>query len=319
MIISSPTITRIHSPDIPVEYSKRYPNAKYVWHDSEFDEYFSKHQTVLRPLNENFAFFDEKESWLDGAHGTMRFRGQCEGKEEGGNRCWSNGLDVLVNDEIFYSDHPQLQLHGKSVLVVGAGPTTIDHDWEKAVEDFGIDEVWSMNYFYTNSRVANHPKLSLVTLGNEVDFTDERLISHLDTNGDILIYQEPCFVKKDYHTFTERYSKRVGWFHTRYTSKLGTAPRLVLLAILAGASHVYVVGFDGYTWDAQTAFARADRIDTKNREGFNIRIWKTGVILFWEYVKELQSVYPFKVTNLGHGHPKNVSSIIPFISPALSR
>lgn len=301
----------------PEQYKSIYPNAVKVWYDPDSKLTFSKHQTVLNNHDGNYSFFDEPETWIDSVHGDSRVTKQYQGLEEGGNLCWRTPPDdVNSSTEGYITQHPLLLEHqGKSVLIVGAGPSTNGVKWKKVVDAYNIDAVWSMNHFFYNADVLNHPKLSLISLGNEIDFNQPILRNLIDSNDRLAIYQEPCFVKKNYNDFIEKYKDQIGWFHLRYCSKLGVAPRMILLAILSGVKDIYVVGFDGFTWERKDSF-RTDNGISANVDTYSKAIWRSQLLIFWEYVAELRQKYDFRVYNLGHGHPKNMSSAIDFIRPS---
>lgn len=277
------------------------------WINPHNGEQFSKRDTVLNHTTRNFSFFDVPETWNESVHGTPRVAKQIMCQEEGGNRCWGDGY-ITNTSEVYFSVHPLLNRYvDSSVIVVGAGPSTNDCDWQSV----DAKHVWSMNHFYLNDAVANDPRLNLITLGNEVDFDNPKLNHIILTNPNMLIYQEPCFVKKNYQPFIDKWSDRMGWYHLRYCSKLGQAPRMILLAIFAGAKEIFTVGFDGYTPDMKAKHAFQDVPDQK--EGYNYEIWRMGMVIFWEYVFELQKAYNFTIYNLGHGHPSNMSTALPHL------
>ena len=89
--------------------------------------------------------------------------------------------ETVENNEILYLANPELKkFQGSKVLVVGAGPSTIECEWNTDKYDY----VFSCNTFFLNDKLKNID-VSLVTIGPEVDTSDEneKLHEYLENNS----------------------------------------------------------------------------------------------------------------------------------------
>ena len=63
------------------------------------------------------------------------------------------GKEVIVNEEIMYSNLPALRkFEGSKILVVGGGPSAKEVDWDPKRYDY----VFSCNHFYHNEKLNKH-------------------------------------------------------------------------------------------------------------------------------------------------------------------
>lgn len=143
-------------------------------------------------------------------------------------------------------DFPQWDYEGKSILIIGAGPSTLDVDWEKIPVDF----VWTCNDFYLNERLLRQ-QINLVTMGNLQDYSNANLLEYMDRNDTIVLLEEnhmrnETLVKNKY--FFDKYKERIfrGQVDKEYTGIVGPPSRLITLACNLKASNIYFVGVDGF-------------------------------------------------------------------------
>lgn len=152
-------------------------------------------------------------------------------------------------------DFPFRNYKRKSVLIIGAGPSTLDVKWENVKTDF----VWSCNDFYLNSRLLEQ-KLDLVAMGNLQDYSNTTLLEYLD-EGDTKILIEDNHIRtttlSSNKSFYNRYKGRVhrGHVDKEYTGIVGPPSRLISLACNLGMSDIYFVGIDGFDKDLKNLHA----------------------------------------------------------------
>ena len=93
-------------------------------------------------------------------------------------------------------------------------------------------------------------KVDLISIGDETfDIMDVDVKNKIiDTTKNIVLEPKHTFYKpchKKVIDFISNYPDKFGYFHTRYSSKLGSLPRLIIFAIAMGVSEINVIGFDG--------------------------------------------------------------------------
>ena len=143
-------------------------------------------------------------------------------------------------------EFPFREYKGKSVLIIGGGPSTIDVKWQNIKTDY----IWSCNDFYLNKRLLEI-KLDLVAMGNLQDYTNSSLLEYLD-KGETKILIEDNHIRtttlQNNKSFYNRYKSRVhrGHVDKEYTGIVGPPSRLVTLACNLGMSDIYYVGIDGF-------------------------------------------------------------------------
>lgn len=143
-------------------------------------------------------------------------------------------------------EFPFREYKGKSVLIIGGGPSTIDVKWQNVKTDY----IWSCNDFYLNKRLLE-TKLDLVAMGNLQDYTNSSLLEYLD-KGETKILIEDNHIRtttlQNNKSFYNRYKSRVhrGHVDKEYTGIVGPPSRLITLACNLGMSDIYYVGIDGF-------------------------------------------------------------------------
>ena len=124
-----------------------------VWYDTVCDVCFGEDRTFHNSPGD-FVFFSAQGEFInDPMWGDFRLQNTL-GIPLGNER--------LVTDEFIHSYHPHFSRYkDKNILIVGAGPSTLDVDWEGLDLDF--DYVWTCNSFFLNDRVLKQP-IDLVAL-----------------------------------------------------------------------------------------------------------------------------------------------------------
>ena len=124
--------------------------------------------------------------------------------------------DFCVNKDVAFQNLDSLKkFEGSKILIIGAGPTTNEVDYD--IEDY--DYVWSCNHFYKNEKVSSI-KIDFVTLGNENDLSDKDLLSYLDNNETIICFENKYTKTSDMAKIKKMYPNRVFWALTVFISEI---------------------------------------------------------------------------------------------------
>jgi hypothetical protein len=268
-----------------------------VWYDQETNECFGLDYNytnrpdlaaVLTPKNR----FHQSERW---------------GKEYVSTR-----YNTIFNSTMECSDemiliNPQLleQFEGKTILIVGAGPSAKECDWEK--EDY--DTIWTCNHFFRFDRLVKREDVSLISLGSEVDLTESNNVLHLymRKNDDVL-FAFDCGATRPFmhmYDFNDQYHGRGLCYHPRFFGKVGTITRLICLAIAAKAKKIKFVGMDGVLKDGPNVniFEPGKPFTGPNKYS----LFNQQYVMFWDYV--LNTLQPnIEFENLGEYHESNITA-----------
>lgn len=290
-------------------YWEKYPSSKemIIYKDLETDRVFSKAENSLDNIDEDFSFLASKDKWLESKQGIPRINAQNKGLDEGGNTVWHNDGVFIKNPEVVYNMPTGFEVEdfkSKSCLIVGAGPSTNKYNWQNIEVDYRI----TMNQFYKNEDFLN-TKFDIVCPGGRVDFNDRQFKNYIrEHNPQIFI--EPYFVKHNVQWFLNKHKNNIHYFVTRYCSKLGTSPRLLVLAILLGFKDIYFIGMDGYSKDMKAKHS-FDGVDGA-KDVSDYDLYRRQYTILYDYIfNDLFKIYPnVKLYNLGEGLEENMSTEI---------
>lgn len=231
--------------------------------------------------------------------------------------------NILSSPLITFTDKNNYHesVKGKSVLVLGGGPTSMLYDWS----EIKYDHLWTLNSFYQN-KLYKDLTFDLIHIGSLIDPNDSKLIEYLDSKGsNAQLYYELAFYHGEKYSrlfssgILEKYKERSNYYVTEFRGRIGGAPRLVLLAAFMGASDVYFTGIDGYTKDNKRLHSfwkgALDEIRTdipaqaKEHGGDAAHTYNESAIDFKEYLNLLNKIsndIGTKFYNLGEGHEANM-------------
>jgi len=230
----------------------------------------------------------------------------------------SGAIKYLSSENFKFTKEVAFQQYGflkkfqnSKILLIGAGPSFTD-----STNIDGYDYVWSCNHFYKNSRL-NRTSIDLVTLGNENDLFDKKLLNYLDNNNTVVCFENKYTKTEEMGKFKRLYPDSVFWAFTRYHSRIGSIPRLACIAIAAGASEIGFVGMDGYVNKSmqlkftnstfETTKAPNGTVENNSTEEEIFSIYEEQYLSMWDYLlHDIGKDVKFK--NLGHGHPCNLST-----------
>ena len=271
-----------------------------VWYDKESDVCFGADQDFFANPAE-FSFFHQKNTFMThepwGKYHLQNVLGQ------------HLGMDVAGNEEAMFQRHPEFEKYKDStILIVGAGPSAVDVEWQDTERDF----TWTCTHFF-KSDMLKKMNFDLITIGGNVSLEDPDLLSYMDENENTICVFEggvsPFKTGQELQNFSRKYPNRTSYFHTRYFSKLGATARQVCFASFLGAKEIKFIGFDGNPVGQKHLFEGSEKVhDESWRNQAAIGLYRRQFILFWEYLLNFDDAP--KYVNLGHGHPNNMTTDI---------
>ena len=211
--------------------------------------------------------------------------------------------NLIRNKEVFYTYLNGLdKFKGSSILFVGGGPTTNKvKDWEKTKTDY----VWSCNHFYL------HPKLSemnvdFITLGNEVDLSknNKQLTNYMKIHNTLCVFED---IRNNEIEFESRFPERCLYMYNKYRSKIGTVPRILILAAVLGVKEISFVGMDGLNKDGSANHSFELGKAPRGTRGYDL--FRRQYVVFWDYMLNHLNM-GIKFHNLGEGHIENMTTSI---------
>ena len=221
------------------------------------------------------------------------------------------GKDIVSNQEIVYKDLPELEkFKGSKILIVGAGPTANQSDWDPQDYDF----IFSCNHFYLNEKLrATDVAFALFT--TETDFSEENEAFHnyIKNNSTIICFEDrfqPA-EREPFQLIKDLYPEKTMYAHTRYRGKIGAVPRLVCMAVLFGCAEIHLVGFDGMKKNQKVGDTQGHAFQKgKIIQGTaDYDLYRRHYVAFWDYI--LNDIGKnVKFQNLGEGHESNMTTDI---------
>ncbi len=221
-----------------------------------------------------------------------------------------------ADDDIIYSDEKMLTKYRDSkILIIGAGPSVLqsESEWKKNLEHY--DFVWSCNHFFKPSFLKDI-KFDLVTVGNEVDFSSKEFLDRLHYD-DITVGIGTNVGRggRAFMNFINSYKKSF-FFSTRYFGKIGSIPRMLVLAQKLGVKHVSIVGMDGlpppdkFNKSSAGVFEDKKPSDDPNSNYYNL--YRKHYIMIWDHIlNDLDKDKNITFHNYGKNYEFNMTKDIP--------
>lgn len=280
-------------------YQAEYGSDNRVWYDLLRKKCFG-HGYIQKRIPEEFSFFSDEGKFLT--------------HERWGKRYVNSyfvpvyGPKYIKSKEIIYQDSPLLTKYkDKSLLIVGAGPSTVKVDWAKVSADY----IWSCNHFFLYPKIADK-LVSLFMISNEVKINaDKKLEAYMRKfPASTALFETTSRAQKQVAEFNERLPGRSTYMHARYRSKLGSMPRLICLAVSLGVSKVYFVGMDGLpTKNTPHAFEPGKRLKGAPTKEGAPDIFRRQYVIFWDYILNVMNPKT-EFYNLGEGVEGNLTTDI---------
>ena len=210
--------------------------------------------------------------------------------------------------ESFYIDN----IKNKNVLVIGAGPSTTQVNWE----NLDIDTILTTSFFYLNDKIRSLTNIKHITLTQLVNLSDPRLIEFLDKNQKCLIGFEvnsnPFYNSKAYKNFVEKYKNRVvNYWTTHHTTALmiGVGGRLCFFTINYLPKNLYFVGIDGTSKTPEKDPINSFRPKSMHKGYDRLNHEQTpGILKMNEILFNYSQQNNIKIYNLGEGFNYNIST-----------
>tara|TARA_R100001594_G_scaffold25879_5_gene50483 strand:- start:13635 stop:14600 length:966 start_codon:yes stop_codon:yes gene_type:complete len=216
---------------------------------------------------------------------------------------------VSCDQEMVISNKSSYDKYRNSkILIIGGGPSTRGCRYK--IDDY--DYVWSCNNYHKSELIKN-TKIDLVNLGGEVDLLNRGLIERLVGEETQVIFDAKISRNSSNLKSFVLQNKQIesGFYVTRYFGKVGTIPRMVVLATLLGAKEISFIGMDATppTKDCPHAF-EPDKppIGPSN----NYYLAKRQKIMLWDYLLNVISHKNKNVIykNLGSCYENNLTAFI---------
>ena len=275
-----------------------------VWYDEQNPKIFGADETYKNSIVPNEAsFLDSKSSFINnqkyGLPSIARYQNFAN-KEIG----------MKVHSDGFFEAIPEMdKIRNSTVLIVGGGPSTNRCDWQNVKRDY----TWSCNHFYKNEKIVNS-KIDLFYVNAETHMGIEELSQYVK-NYDPICAADTSITRPEHilQSFKSHDCKTM-LFNMRMFLSSGAAPKLVALAVIAGASEIKVVGMDGWTREqietsqaGEHAFENGKALNISSNYSFDIQRRET--VVFWDYL--LSTVgHRVKFSNLGESYKHNAHAEI---------
>ena len=271
-----------------------------VWYDLVEEVCFGSEQTFYKNPGD-FSFFSTEENFLTERNsfwGKDKMRAQFSSVFGESDIAYSECLEAFGSPDIDYDKYK-----GKNILVLGAGPSTLDGEWKNKAKE--CDFVWSCNNYLNFYDLEK--KIDLAFIGPTVEMNQDFLnrIKKDETTifleGGVTPYRDESSV----NNLKQDLREQLKWIHFRYFSKLGAAARLLVFANIVGAKNVYFVGLDGDPTGQKHAFEKEKNLN-QSVSSSKYNLFRRQYVLLWEYIK---NKYPSTNNiNLGEGHLSNLST-----------
>ena len=309
-----------HFQTVLKQYFRRYPTAvnENVWFSQETQSMLSNAQTYcsgLDPIAHSFCttktnFINQTWNGIGSEMGRMiedmvavynslGLRPNAWGvtpDDINTGKCYGD----IVFPDVRFGLCPAVQklCNQEAVLIIGGGPSTNQIDFT----EYKDIPVWTMNNYYKNPVFDQFSNIQVACFLDEVDvFGNEQLWKYVQDRDTLVLQEITDFGAKRLEYIKDR-APYSSYFHTRYRSKLGVGPRLLITAIMMGAQNVYFCGFDGYSVDSEDnhSFEKGKQIPNwmKNSPNPSALQRDQYVMLFDYLLNDLKLKRPFRLHDL---------------------
>lgn len=288
--------------DMKDKYLRTHGECDDVWLDTKSGLTFTSAANYFNSPFE-FSFLNSKKDFLYNPTNGLHFVKK--------NYSYLFNRGFQYNDELI-TDLPQKDIDkykNKKLLLLAAGPTLKERVDE--IDFSSYDFIWSCTKFFLNPKIKNI-ELDLFSIGGNVELDDSELEAYLTENKNTK-YGLECFIqpfklKEQLVNFRDKHGADRGFtFHTRYFSKLGAGPRLLVLAAMFQLSEVHLLGIDGHPLKFKHSFESSKKYvenEAATREDSE-DAYRRQFCILWKY---LLSFPRTTFVNLGQGHEGNQST-----------
>tara|TARA_Y100000034_G_C6833601_1_gene376519 strand:- start:335 stop:1093 length:759 start_codon:yes stop_codon:yes gene_type:complete len=191
---------------------------------------------------------------------------------------------VVTNSKVVYSDLNHFnEYKDKTVLVIGAGPSTNNVNFNEIERDF----TWSCNHFYLNSKLREM-KIDLAMLMSEPDLESKEFLEYRKKYEPYLGFEiHDRWFEYEFDDYDKYFV-----MHPKFYGRIGIGARMLIFAAALECKKVKFVGFDGpeYQIKGDHAFEPGKTTlpsvcNGKTHEQI-ISIHKIQYDLLWGYIKD---------------------------------
>lgn len=212
--------------------------------------------------------------------------------------------------DLYEQQHLSLtQFKNSKVLILGAGPSTSEIDWDAT----NYDHIISCNLCYLNDKIFN-TKLSMLYLNTDrigVDgygyINKNKLDEYLKKYNPLIVYNENQMGNKDmiYNEYINKIFTKL-----RFNGRIGIMPYLILYLAKWGACQIDIIGMDGYqgyqvpvyhSFLGKSVVAKGSLDDAMSWDNV-ICAYQRQYIMFFDYLfHDLHFLNKIKIINLAEG------------------
>lgn len=277
--------------------------GNHVWLDDKTSEIFSIDTSYAN--DKNSAFLTMPNDFLEN---------EKYGPKSLYFKPYVDDYPTQIDNEIAITNSEILNKYKDSkILIIGAGPSAYENQdlWRSQLGEY--DFVWSCNHYF-KANFLKDIKFDLVTIGNEVDYLNRQLTDRIRRDGTIVgIETNISRQGSKFKNFLSFLGKNKFFFVTRYFGKIGSIPRMIVLAQKLNVKHISFVGVDGVAPPDEINKVKATVFENKKASGpTNYNLCRKQYVLFWDYVLNyLDSESKMTFFNYGKSYKHNITKDIP--------
>jgi hypothetical protein len=223
-------------------------------------------------------------------------------------------IGFLSEDGVITDNHLLEKFKNSRILIIGAGPSALECQslWREKLREY--DFIWSCNHYFKPDFLKDI-KFDLVTIGNEVDGCDKELLLRLEKDKTIVGIDTNISTKEPrFSNLLEKSKKSRFFFSTRYFGKIGSVPRMFVLANLLGVRHLSFVGADGVAplseRDHVSPTVFEDKKIAKGPDNYDE--YRMHYVMLWDYIlNDLDREENMTFHNYGKSYKFNITGDIP--------
>lgn len=199
------------------------------------------------------------------------------------------GEPIVTPDILFSKVDYFKQYKGKSVLIIGGGPSASELDYSNVEADY----IWSVNHFFLHPILKN-TKIDLAMIMAEPNIYCKEFLEYRDKYNPMIGFEiHEKWVNYKFDDYENYFL-----MNTHFYGRLGACTRMIIFAALLGVSDIKFVGMDGDTYMKQ-----GDHAFEPNKKNlpstYNDMLFPYEYRVFWDYVDSNFS--DIKIENLGFG------------------
>ena len=282
------------------EYVRRVGGSpKYnIWFDEQNPKIFGADETYLNsPVPNEASFLDTKENFVNNKKYGLPSVGRYQS-------FYDKSHNMIIDEDGFYEGISAMQKYKDStILIIGGGPSTNHCNWQDEDRDY----TWTCNHFYKNEKIINC-EIDLFYVNAETHMGIKDLNVYVKKHNTICAadttISRPSYILESFKSA----GTQTLLFGTRMFLTSGAAPKLVSLALLAGAKKIKIVGMDGWTKEqietmtaGEHAFESGKKLKISSNYSFDFQ--RRENVVFWDYMLTNYPNVTFK--NIGQEYKNN--------------